>query len=73
MYRVVYPMCEMCVHYIKFKSADSLSKCAKFTYFDYTKDAVFNEYADYARRSSSKCGQEGKLYERVKKFSKDDE
>jgi len=73
MYRVVYPMCETCVNYIKFKSADSLSKCAKFYYLDYNKNEGVNEYADYARRDSSKCGQEGKLYERVKKFSKDDE
>ena len=62
MRRVVYPMCELCVHYRKSVRSDAVSKCGKFTYFDLRWDTEDYEYADYARRTESKCGKEGRFY-----------
>ena len=64
MRRIVYPMCELCVHYRKTVTSDALSKCSKFTYFDLRWDDKEYEYADYARRTESKCGKEGRFYQR---------
>jgi hypothetical protein len=64
MRRVVYPMCELCVHYRKSSMSDALSKCSKFTYTDLRWDTEDYEYADYARRVESKCGKEGRHYQR---------
>jgi len=74
MRRVVYPMCELCVHYRKSVRSNSLSKCSKFTYFDLRWDTEDYEYADSARRAESKCGKEGRFYRRDERrdLTKDD-
>jgi len=74
MQRLLHPMCELCVHYRKSVRSNSLSKCGKFTYMDLRWDTEDYEYADYARRTESKCGKEGRFYRRDDRrdFTKDD-
>jgi hypothetical protein len=74
MRRIVYPLCELCVHYHKSATSKALSKCSKFTYLDSKWDNEEYEYADSARRILSKCGKEGKHYVRATRrdLTKDD-
>lgn len=57
----IYPNCAECIHYIKYKH-DAYSRCAKFKFETPITDEIEFEYADYARRSESKCGQDGRYY-----------
>ena len=58
-YLSYYPRCKDCIHYIKYE-IDSYGKCRckKFTF----ENIVTNEYTDYVRRSTSKCGYTGKHF-----------
>jgi hypothetical protein len=60
--RYVHPHCAACVNYKKAPN-DAYSVCKKFTFVNMKTDELEYEYADYARRSESKCGYSGKLYE----------
>jgi hypothetical protein len=62
-FRKVFPNCAECLFYDK-KELDAYSRCRKFQFENNLTDEVEYEYADYARRCESKCGEEGKLYVR---------
>lgn len=74
MQRVVYPMCELCIHYRKSSLSHALSRCSMFSYLDLRWDNKEYDYADYARRTESKCGKEGRFYKQDTKIdpTKDD-
>ena len=59
----IYPNCAECINYIKYKD-DAYSRCAKFGFENIITDEIEYEYADYARRSESKCGHDGRYYVR---------
>jgi hypothetical protein len=60
-FRKVFPNCAECIYYDK-KQIDSYSRCKKFEYTNSITDKIEYEYADYARRSESMCGHDGKHY-----------
>ena len=60
----IYPNCVECIYYNKYKF-DDYGKCIKFE-FETTPqtDEKEYEYADYVRRSESKCGHDGRYYKK---------
>ncbi len=62
-FRKVFPNCAECLFYDK-TELDAYSRCRKFQFENTLTDEVEYEYADYARRCESKCGEEGRLYVR---------
>ena len=62
-FRKVLPYCAECIYYDN-KELEAYSRCKKFKFENSLTDEVEYEYADYARRCESKCGEEGRLYVR---------
>jgi hypothetical protein len=62
-FRKVFPNCAECKYYDK-KELEAYSRCKMFEFENHLNDSVEYEYADYARRCESKCGEEGRLYVR---------
>uniref|UniRef100_A0A6C0DAB7 Uncharacterized protein n=1 Tax=viral metagenome TaxID=1070528 RepID=A0A6C0DAB7_9ZZZZ len=60
-YLSYYPRCKDCIHYIKYE-IDLYCRCKKFTFENIITDELENEYADYVRRSRSKCDHTGKYF-----------
>ena len=61
------PACRNCIHFqpSKYDSISSgISKCANFGNKDIISDEVTMDYADLCRKDESKCGIEGKYFEK---------
>jgi len=60
-----FPACKNCIYYkpnINREFTSPLSKCEKFGVKDVVTDEITYDYADSARVTKAKCGEEGKYF-----------
>jgi hypothetical protein len=65
--------CRNCIHYKPFQYSSDFtsrsSKCEKFGEKDIITNEITYDYADSCRKDSSKCGHEGKYFEKEKNIN----